>query len=716
MSGFQVQPRDADIDMAQLFGALWRDKLRIVLGAIIITVLAALALSFVSPRYSAETKIIINANESSFTRPISDGQGGNGNNAVDLESVASEAEVLTSSDLLLKVAAELNLAKLTEFNDEAESSFIKDSLVSLGLIADPDLTADQRVLAKIREKLSVYAVENSRVINIEFSSRDRELAAKFPNTLAKIYAESGSAEQLGTTGVAIEFLEQEIARLETGVRNADAKVAAFRGSAGLLISSNDETLAIQQMAEISTELSNVRAERASIEARVQSVEAALRNGAALDTQPDVIASPLIGRLREREVALNADIADLSTTLLPGHPRIKALRSQLDDLSNQIREQARNVLTSLRTQVQIERERELDLERSLNAAKAETSLANENGVELAALERDAEAQRAVLEDYQVRYREARARAASDYAPANANIFSTAKVPAEPSFPKMIPLLIAIFVGSLLLMCLFSLMRALLSGRALVPAGAATTSSQTVAQAPPVVTSNGTQVNVGEVDELPAKPMAAFKNVESSAPANDNFSIESLTRDLIQKGAGRAIVISPEGDAGSMCSVGLARATVDKGLRVVLVDLTGTGASSQHMLDDFSLPGITDLLTSAASYSDVIHSDAATSAHIVPVGAADPLDASRSIDRLPIILNALSSAYDLVIIDCGPTDASGLARLQTDDAEIVLAMVEPDSNQIVRAAEDLVEGGYNDVLIVTADTIPAPLPPHSSKSFG
>ncbi|MDZ7823728.1 MAG: hypothetical protein U5K75_06580 [Ahrensia sp.] len=142
-------------------------------------------------------------------------------------------------------------------------------------------------------------------------------------------------------------------------------------------------------------MSRVRTERSSVEARVQSVERALQSGAALDTLPDVISSPLIERLSESQVRLQAQVADLSTTLLPNHPRIKALRSQLDDLSTQIRSQAQKVLQGLRNDASINRDREQDLILELNQLKAASSQAGSEEVELRALERDATSEACVV---------------------------------------------------------------------------------------------------------------------------------------------------------------------------------------------------------------------------------------------------------------------------------------------------------------------------------
>ncbi|WP_018687590.1 GumC family protein [Ahrensia kielensis] len=703
----QVQSRDADIDMGRLFGAIWRDKFRIIIIALILTAVVFGLLSMVSPKYKADTRVLLDLNESVYTRPSAENQPAD-QPIIDAEGVASQIEIIRSSDLLLKVAEELKLGDRGEFDSTRNISALKEGLITFGLAADPrELPAEQRVLKAMRDRLEVYSAEPARVVVIEFESSDPELAKAVPNAIAKAYVSLESQSQRDTSGQAADFLASEIAQLQRSLFEAETRVEDFRASNDLFQSENDSTLATQQLGELASELSRVRAERSSVEARVLSVERALESGAALDTLPDVISSPLIERLSEQQVRLNAQIADLSTTLLPEHPRIKALRSQINDLNEQVREQAERVLQGLRNEASINREREQDLISALNEQKAATSQVSGQEVELRALEREAASQRALLESYSLRFREAKSRGEREDVPAKARIISPALTPIEAAFPKMVPLLGATFVGSLIIMVLVTLMSELFSGRALVPVAAARER-----------TDEDNVVAMPVANNVPKSTAAVYQKREEHVPepeyiANDNFSVASLANQLIEKGAGRAIIVSPEGDAGSMCSVSLVRHLADEGLRVVLVDLTGTAASSQHMLADFTLPGITELLASQAPYSDVIHCDAATRAHIIPTGNADAVLAMRAIDRLPMIMDALSSAYDLVVVDCGPTDASGLKRLTTPDSEIVISMVEPDSNQVVAAAEDLVAGGYEDVLIVTSGNVDAPLPPTSNR---
>ncbi|TGP49585.1 chain-length determining protein, partial [Mesorhizobium sp. M2D.F.Ca.ET.226.01.1.1] len=93
---------------------------------------------------------------------------------------------------------------------------------------------------------------------------------------------------------------------------------------------------------------------------------------------------------------------------------------------------------------------------VNTLKAASARAGEQQVELDALQRDANAQRQLLESYMTRYREASSRSDRNYLPVDARIFSRAVTPSEPYFPKIVPIVGAAFVASLLLMAIATLL--------------------------------------------------------------------------------------------------------------------------------------------------------------------------------------------------------------------------------------------------------------------
>ena len=87
----------------------------------------------------------------------------------------------------------------------------------------------------------------------------------------------------------------------------------------------------------------------------------------------------------------------------------------------------------------------------------------------ALEREANAQRELLESYMTRYREASSRRDGNYLPVDARIFSPATVPSEPYFPKPLPIAGAAFVASLLVMAIVTLLAGAVFGTRHAPGG-------------------------------------------------------------------------------------------------------------------------------------------------------------------------------------------------------------------------------------------------------
>jgi uncharacterized protein involved in exopolysaccharide biosynthesis/Mrp family chromosome partitioning ATPase len=705
MPGIQSTANDVDVDLGALFASLARRWSRILFAALIITAIAFAFAWLATPKYKGQTRILIETRESVFTQPD---PASNANSPVlDEEGVTSQVQVISSTEVLKKVAGQLDLASRHEFNDVGEIGPIGRVLVLAGLKSDPsEIPADERVLQAMRDRLEVYRVDKSRVIVISFSSADPKLAAAVPNAIAETYIAVQKDAKLESNSDATSWLAPEIKDLTTRVKDAEAKVADYRAHSDLFLSDNNSALITQQLSQMATELSRVRADRAAAEAKALSVKAALAGGGSLDALPDVLSSGLIQRLREQQVQLKANIDLLSTTLLPNHPRIKALRSQLSGLDRQIRVEAEKVLTGLNTEADTAKLREQQLLADLNKAKAESSRAGKQEVELRALQREATAQRDLLESYLTRYREASSRRDRDYLPVDARIFSRATVPAIPYFPKRIPIVVAAFIASLLVMAVVTLLQELFSGRAMRPArGAGVGPVEEVAMP-----------NAPSRRDDPAFIPAAASVEDQPAPVAglSEISIERAAEKLIAGGASRAVFVSPEGDDAAAASVLVAREVADAGLRVLLLDLTSSGAASTPMLESNSYPGVTNLLAAEAQFTDVIHIDLYSDCHVMPVGTADPERAMRAVDRLPLILNSLTTAYDVVVVECGPAEAASIRRLVSDGTEVLVSAIEPDDASVIEMAEALEASGYGDLMMVTPAGHLPPHPPVPDRS--
>ncbi|CUX50188.1 MULTISPECIES: polysaccharide biosynthesis protein UppB [Agrobacterium] len=742
MNGDRIDDRDVDIDLAQLAAAIWRRRGRIAAITLLSGGAAFVAASMMSPAYKGEARVLIESRAASFG--ASQQSNAPAEPVLDELTVSSQVQILQSVDLIKQVAKDMKLYELDEFDPEAHPSFVSQLLVGVGLKKDPlQVLPEERVLKAFREKLQVYQVESSRVITVEFSSQDPKLASAIPNEMMKAYIALQSGAKLDTSTEAARWLEPEIANLREKVREADRKVADYRASSDLLSAGQGETLATRQLSDISTELGRIRGERANAEARAEGVRNALASGRALDTFPDVVGSPTIQRLKENETTIRSQISDLTSSLLEGHPRIRALRNQLTGIERQIQEETRKVLASLENEANVSRLRERQLVQQLNVLKSESVRAGEQQVGLNDLEREASAQRQLLETYLARYREATSRAGSvDSTPADARVISAAVEPREPYFPKTGAITIVVTLAAFLLSCIVVMLVELFTGRALKPVGRsqvpplsdpppparARVEADEVADVPeqpvterhepiqpapqaiPVaahhkLAEEERQVPVAAMAAIPALPKedaaAVQEAAEEDIDTSDDFSIDAVADFLATRLAKPvAAVVSPAGDSGSTSTVMLARALSEMGRSVVLVDMTASGCPTRLMAPEAGLPGVMDLLAGAAAFGETIHGDRLSDAHIVPRGNAQPREAMRAIDRLTMILGALSDAYDTVLVECGAVQIASLEKmLRNLPAEIIVSVPGRDGEMLEKTLDDLVAQGYEQALPMT-----------------
>lgn len=740
MSGAYHLTRDDDIDIGGLLNNVWERK-RLILGATLAVGLGLLVvLSFVSSRYESSARVLIESRESVFTRTTEDASRQQSTDRFDQQAIGSQVEVIGSDELALQVIRKLELAKLDEFDDSGFSMF-NDIMVLLGLRSGSyGASSEQVALRAFKKRLSVYTVNESRVIAIEFWSHDPKLAQSVPNTLAETFISLQKSNQLSNTEDATEWLGPEIDAMRKRLREAEAKVAEFRSNSDILVGDNNALLATQQLSEVSSELSRLRAERSSAESKVASIRAALENGSSIDVVPEVIASPLIQRLRETQVSLKAQISELSTSLLPNHPRLRALNSQVDDFENQIKSAARNILSSLENNVDLARKSEADLLKEVNRLKSEAARVGEAEVELRALEREAAAERELLQTYLRRFREAASRQNENFFPVDARIISRAVLPLESYFPKVVPFAIAGALATAILSIVFVMAGALLSGgiirnthphsqapvpeRVIIPtAGRARSSNERhseAASAEEMVFTphhhpydDGSDVpldpDLPEVGNAPRlaedgadiRPIREVENSEQS-PA---LAIRYAAGVIADMQGARIVSTSPSGDVGSRSAWMLARALAKSGRRTVIVDLSGGGVTSMEMIGSKELDGIFNLMNGSATFDTIAYRDRASPAHVVPAGTIPAGSPPPDFDNLAKIVDAIGESYDFTVIDCGDADPAGIDIIGGPSSIVVISAIGANQSDCEALEADLNEAGYKEVIHIMPDSVDA-----------
>ncbi|MEM8812676.1 MAG: exopolysaccharide transport family protein [Pseudomonadota bacterium] len=722
---------DAEVDFAHLLRALWNARIWIGLVVIATAMITYAGVNLISPKYRAETKILIESQESVFTgKPRNQEED---RALLDQQGVISQAQLLESADLARRVIGRFNLATVDEFNPAA-GSLMADFFRAVGLAssnANETLSnkESQKILERFSDRLEVFQIEDSRVLVVRFWSEDPNLAAQIANGIIDEYFQIQAAAKRSNTKSAISLLEPEIERLEAEARAAQRRVAEFRSGADLLLGADNQTLSQQQLAELNSQLSAARARKSDAEAKAGLIRELLQSGSALETASDVLSSTFIQRLRERQVALRARIAELSTTLLPNHPEIKGLRSQLSDLEGQITAEARKIVRGFDSEAQLAEAQMDSLMTSLNELKAQAARSNEQGVRLGELERDAAVKTARLETLMGRFREVETRQTAEALPVDARRIASATPPAKSFSPRKKAITAGTTVAALLLCLGFVVSREFVTGQAFRPgalsqygAGAYDTDygPESVRGADSLEAGMRAAVDPGYDPRFDDDPYldghdddrdgASVSRLDEAQADPLAKAISHLVRPFdecfqwLERQDLRCTIVSAREDAELAvdAALDLARETTDSGRSAIVIALQGDVDAIEAKARPGEIEGFSELLAGTASFSDVIYQDVASRAHIIPQGLRDFLLDDIDPEQFGFLADALTQTYDRVLVAIGPLGADlGTVDLLKEADSVVLGVEEGrDERWGLAAFETLTAHGFGQVYVTLA----------------
>lgn len=462
-------------------------------------------------------------------------------------------------------------------------------------------------------------------------------------------------QKLADVKRARSWLGDRVDDLRLDVMEAERAIEEYR-AANDLYGGEGATPDAQQVAALTTQLIDARAERTAKESELRRVRE-LREEADYELLASTLSSPMLMDLRQRELELARQETELSQEYGPEHPRIRQLEAEKAGVTERIEGEIANAIRSLETELAVARSREEAFRQSLAEARGDarghSALTGQAQVELRELERKASAERSLYENFLVRLKETEAR--EEIIRPDARVVSPAEVPGAPSSPSLMVFAFVGFtgslvVGSILAVLLEQLDTSLRSGRQVesllgVPALGLV----------PAVMEDETSLH----DYFVSKPDSAYAEGVRSlytqirwARADDPPKVILVTSAL--PGEGKTSL------AGSlaMCAAQLQQ-------KALLIDLDLRRPAVAERFGLQSEAGILELLADDVYFEDVAQSDPHTGIDILAAAERhkNPSGLLTS-NRLQLLLQEARERYDVIVVDTPPVlgiaDAKMLAR--------------------------------------------------------
>jgi capsular exopolysaccharide synthesis family protein len=299
----------------------------------------------------------------------------------------------------------------------------------------------QNYAESLMKNIKVEPGKKSFLVDISFTSPDKELARKLPEAFQGEYLKLCMNMRQQSYKMIREWLDSELTRLGKKLEVSEENLyAQGQNKDSLSLEEPQFNVIIQKYVELGRVLTAAQADRVSKEAQCKQV---------VEQGPDaplITNNSLIVQLRQNLIDLESQSSGSSKIFGANYPEQQAQTAKLKELRDRLGREVKRVEAGLKAELDAATRAEKLLQKEFNAQKAKV-IDMENGlVEHHILKRDLQTNQTLYEALLARMKEASI--ATTMVASNVSVITPAAIPYAPSRPKpSLYILIALVIGTI-----------------------------------------------------------------------------------------------------------------------------------------------------------------------------------------------------------------------------------------------------------------------------
>lgn len=635
---------------------LWRVAVEwrwLILAAVGTGIAAAVLITLLTPlKYRSTTSLQLNP---PTVQVLDDDKGGRQNTGTsDVNFIGTQLGLISSQAVAERVAQDLNLAN-------------NPQIVGSGT----DRAANTKIAAAIVQRGTTVKLQpQSSLVNVSFSARDPQLAAKVVNGIADAYITTNLERSYQSSSYARDFLQRQIATTRRDLERSERQLVAYAqqqrlittGGTGNDQGSDTNSLTGSSLVALNEALAATQAKRIAAEQRYRE---------AVSGGPTTETSANTAPLRAQIAGLEAQYQQKLQTFRPDYPEMAALRAQIDALKASVRTETRTASAdragSLRQDFQAARAEEDRLRQQVSELSSSVLTQRGQRIRYTILQRDVDTNRSLYDALLQRYKEIGV--AGGIGTAVASVVDRGEVPSTAYSPNLyLNLGIGAAVGLIL---------------GMLSAIALEFINDTI-KTPEDVRNKLHLPFLGGVPAARIEPIEELKDVLS--PVTEAYlSTATALQFVTEGGAPKTLLVTSTrpAEGKSTSALALARAFTRLGKTVLLIEADMRRPVFVTGRDDI---GLAHILTNDSALSEHVLRTDIQNFWIMPAGRIPPsppeLIASA---RFAALIADASMTFDHVVIDGPPVLGLADSPLLSTIAQATLMVVEAGRTRTRAAVE-------------------------------
>lgn len=658
-----VEPSTFDFSLRQLWAAAYRNRLVLLATIAACVLISILYLILATPIYEAQASVKI---EEQSTRILKTDENEAARNSVDAERfLQTQLDVIRSRSVALAVARDQHLFNNPRFLAAMHAPL---KLKPSGILT-PRQAEEERVIAILRDNMSVSLPPDSRIATISFRSPDPKLAAQLADSFAESYIRTDLQRRYDASAYARQFITKQLADAKEQLERSERAALEYSSAQRLIDASNGtetgeggasapKSLTVARLVAANSAYADAVARRTQAEQKWRQAQ-----GAQIMALPEVLSNPAIQDLVQKRALLIADYQNQRQTRKEDYPSVMQVKAQIAAFDRQIATLAGDIRSTLRSQYEAAARQENSFKGQISSLEQVTLGEQQRNVQLSILRRATDTSRSLYDTLLQRFRELNAEAGIQ--PNNIQLIDRAELPSTPVSPKLIiTILIGLLVGLVL---------------GIAAAFAMEHLNDTVR--------SGEEINrrldlafLGSVPDVQQNPKEMLEDRKS--PISEAYS--SIRAALLMSSRGGlphtlafSSIQAGEGKTTTSyaTSVGLGRI----GKRVVIIDCDLRRPALHKAFGLKNTQGITNYLSGQANVDDLLMPTNADNVSIITSGDIPPDPTELLSGSLfPQLIRTLSERFDVVVVDAPPILGLADAVIIGANVDAVVLVMESGRN--------------------------------------
>ncbi len=224
--------------------------------------------------------------------------------------------------------------------------------------------------------VQVDPVKDTGIVEITLEGPNPQEVQAWVNSVAEAYVERNLDLSIEATAKAVKALLSEIAPLRGKLQDTQRSSFELAEKENLYVPENQQKITNDRLSALQADFTDTQVKRAEIESVLKRIDDVRQSGGFYEVIPQISGDAVVQDLYREKSNLERDLEKLLVTFKDKHVRVLEKQSEIDKIGQKLASEADRIISNLRTQYALLKDRESKLAAAINDTRSESLRVNQ----------------------------------------------------------------------------------------------------------------------------------------------------------------------------------------------------------------------------------------------------------------------------------------------------------------------------------------------------